>query len=182
MPTDPPTLVCLCICTYTSDFYVNHLREILATGLPRCLQKILLKPFNADTNNFYTFLQIWSLLWFSGNGVTNHFDILMKLILCRFSMPPQITIYDNGYRVSPFCFELWTCCFSGQVLLARTLGMFQGYSLDSYTLLDIASINSQVNGQANARLQRIKGDNAYMKPDNFIFHIKLYLGLQNRDK
>jgi hypothetical protein len=30
------------------------------------------------------------------------------------------------------------------------------------------SINSQVNEQANAGLQRIKGQIAYMKPENFI--------------
>ena len=50
------------------------------------------------------------------------------------------------------------------------------------TSLDVASINSQVNEQANAGLQRIKGHIAYMKPDNFLFHVKLFLGLLNKDK
>ena len=62
------------------------------------------------------------------------------------------------------------------------VGCSSGYSLDSYTSLDVAAINSQVNKQANAGLQRIKGHIAYMKPDNFMFHVKPFLGLQNRDK
>ena len=62
------------------------------------------------------------------------------------------------------------------------MGCSSGYSLDGYTSLDIASINSQVNEQANARLQKIKGHIPYMKPYNFMFHVKLFLGLQNRDK
>ena len=53
---------------------------------------------------------------------------------------------------------------------------------DGYTSLNVASINLQINEQANAGLQRIKGRIAYMKADNFMLHVKLFLGLQNRDK
>ena len=48
------------------------------------------------------------------------------------------------------------------------VGCSSGYSLDKYTTLDIATINSQINEQANAGLQRIKGQIAYMKPENFV--------------
>lgn len=35
-------------------------------------------------------------------------------------------------------------------------------------IIYMTSINSQVNEQANTDLQRIKGQIAYMKPDNFV--------------
>ena len=40
--------------------------------------------------------------------------------------------------------------------------------LDSYKSMDICGINSQVNEQANSGLQRIKGQLAYMKHNNFV--------------
>ena len=88
-------------------------------------------------------------------------------------------------QASPICFKPRTCSLQEQHLFSHWrghLGCSGCYSLDSYTSLDVASINSQVNEQANAGLQRIKGHIAYMKPDNFMFHVKLFLGLQNRDK
>ena len=43
----------------------------------------------------------------------------------------------------------------------------------------MGAINSQVNEQANAGLQRIKAHISYMKEDNFMFHVKLFLALTN---
>ena len=50
---------------------------------------------------------------------------------------------------------------------------------DGYTSLDVASINSQVNKQANAGLQRIKGRIAYM---NFVLCKTLSWIAKYRDK
>ena len=52
------------------------------------------------------------------------------------------------------------------------LDVSSGYSLDMYTTSQITSINSQVNEQANEGLQYTKGQIAYMKPENFMFHVK----------
>ena len=41
------------------------------------------------------------------------------------------------------------------------------------------AVNSQINEQANSGLQRIKGYIAYMKADNFKFHVKLFLACKN---
>ena len=60
--------------------------------------------------------------------------------------------------------------------------MLSGYSLDRYTSLDIVTINSQENEQANAGVQKIKGQIAYMKTENFMFHVKLLVSMHNRDK
>ena len=54
--------------------------------------------------------------------------------------------------------------------------------MDKYATQSMGNINSQVNEQANAGLQRIKGQLAYMKPDNFMFHVKLFLTVTNMDK
>ena len=88
-------------------------------------------------------------------------------------------ILRQWVQASPlYILKSWTCSlqehylFSGEVLLVRIRG---GYSLDNYASFDVASKNSQVNKQANAGLQRIKWSIAYMKPDNFMFHVKLLL-------
>ena len=52
--------------------------------------------------------------------------------------------------------------------------------MDAYKgRIDIKNINSQVNEQANAGLARIKGQLAYMVPENFTFHAALFLALKN---
>ena len=48
--------------------------------------------------------------------------------------------------------------------------------------MDIKTINSQVNEQANSGLQRIRGQLAYMKQSNFMFTLSLFLFVVNRDK
>ena len=54
--------------------------------------------------------------------------------------------------------------------------------MDTYKTLDTKSINSQINEQANAGLQRVKGQLANMKPGNFMFTLSLFLAITNKDK
>jgi len=55
--------------------------------------------------------------------------------------------------------------------------------MDTYrTRVDLKSLNSQVNEQANAGIARIKGQLAYMLPDNFMFHCALFLAMKNKKK
>ena len=57
------------------------------------------------------------------------------------------------------------------------------YSLDTYRLsVALRSINSQVNEQANAGLQIIRGQLAYMTLDNIMFTVSLFLCIKNKDK
>ena len=51
-----------------------------------------------------------------------------------------------------------------------------------YHSMDIKALNSQVNEQANAGLQQIRGQLAYMTPSNFILTLCLFLALCNQDK
>ena len=59
------------------------------------------------------------------------------------------------------------------------VGCSSGYNLDLYSVHK--SLNSQVNEQANAGLQHIKSQLAYMTFDNFVFHLCLFLSIKNRD-
>ena len=52
------------------------------------------------------------------------------------------------------------------------VGCSSGYNLDLYSVHK--SLNSQVNEQANAGLQHIKIQLAYMTFDNFVFHLCLF--------
>ena len=54
-------------------------------------------------------------------------------------------------------------------------------SLDTYKHMSLKEINSQVNEQANAGLQRIRGQLAYMTPQNFMFTISLFISVKNMD-
>ena len=54
--------------------------------------------------------------------------------------------------------------------------------MDDYRSAKLAGINSQVNEQANAGLQRIKSQLAYMNPENFKFTLSLFFSITNLDK
>ena len=47
--------------------------------------------------------------------------------------------------------------------------------------MSLKQINSQINEQANAGLQRIRGQLAYMTPENFMFTIALFFYVKNSD-
>ena len=115
-------------------------------------------------------------------------DIRQIQYQCELKMLHNTIIYDNScklYQYVPNCqpshFQN-TNFFVDLFHWRGHVGCSSGYSLDKYTTSDIATINSQVNEQANAGLQRIKGQIAYMKPENFMFHVKMILSIMTMDK
>ena len=111
-----------------------------------------------------------------------------EIFLTRFESPPKIIIYDNSCKLHQYILNREPTHFKDTLFFVDRfhwrghIGCSSGYSLDKYCTYDISSINSQVNEQGNAGLQRIKGQIAYMKPSNFMFHVKLFLGVTNMDK
>ena len=101
-------------------------------------------------------------------------------LVCQISI-----IYDNSCKLHQYILNRQPSHFKNTPFLVDRfhwrghVGCSSGYSLDRYATPQISSINSQVNEQANAGLQRTKGQIAYMKPDNFMFHI---LGITDMDK
>jgi len=83
----------------------------------------------------------------------------------RFTTAPLLTGIgiDSGCKLHQYVLNREPVHFKNSIFLVDRfhwqghMGCPSGYSLDSYTSLDVTSINSQVNEQANAGLQRIKG-------------------------
>ena len=111
-----------------------------------------------------------------------------EIFLTRFHQPPANIIYDNSCKLHQYILNRQPTHFQNTNFFVNRfhwrghIGCSSGYSLDKYTTPDITLINSQVNEQANAGLQWIKGQIAYMKPENFMFHVKLFLSVTNMDK
>ena len=85
-----------------------------------------------------------------------------EIFVCRFPTPPKMIIYDNGCKLHQYVLNCEPVHFKNTVFLVNRfhwqghMGYSSDYSLDGYTSLGIASINSQVNKQANAWLHESK--------------------------
>ena len=60
------------------------------------------------------------------------------------------------------------------------VGCSLGYCLDTYKHMSLREINLQVNKQANAGLQRIREQLAYMTPQNFVYYLFIYFSEEQR--
>ena len=131
------------------------------------------------------------------HGVCYGFEIMRRcesprvpfsIFTSRFNTPPKSIVYDNACKLHVYCLNRepalykQTRFFVDRFHWRGHVGCSRGYSLDSYQSMDVRSINSQVNEQANAGLQRIKAQLAYMKPDNFNFTLSMFLCITNMDK
>ena len=110
-----------------------------------------------------------------------------QIFKTRFTRPTENIVYDNSCRLHIYClnrepvFFQATRFFVDRFHWRGHVGCTSGYCLDKYPSQDIAQINSQINEQANAGLQRIKAQLSYMSLDNFIFHLSLFLAIKNVD-
>ena len=114
--------------------------------------------------------------------------IPFQIFLTRFLQPPKVIIYDNACKLHHYILNREPNHFKSTKFLVDRFhwkghaGCSSGYNLNKYPGFDMNAINSQVNEQANAGLQRIKAHISYMKEDNFMFHVKLFLALANNVK
>ncbi len=109
-----------------------------------------------------------------------------RIFKTRFPTPPERIVYDNACKLHQYSLNCEPHFRSTKFLVDRFhwkghVGCSRGYCLDAYSGLDSRSLNSQVNEQANAGLQRIRGQLAYMTPKNFVFHANLFLAIKNID-
>ena len=121
----------------------------------------------------------------TGESPKHPFEIFRS----RFETAPDVIIYDNACKLRQYCLNREPLFFKNTLFVMDRfhwkghVGCTSGYSLDTYRLsVDLRSINSQVNEQANAGLQRIRGQLAYMTLDNFMFTVSLFLCIKNKDK
>ena len=100
-----------------------------------------------------------------------------QIFRSRFTVAPKLIIYDNDCKLHQYCLNREPAFFGHTQFGVDCfhwhghIGCSAGYSLDKYrSVAEVRAINSQVNEQANAGLQHIKGQLAYMSADNFMFH------------
>ena len=93
----------------------------------------------------------------------------------RFHTAPRVIMCAN--RTNTVWTGSQTSSCSKPFSLAH-VGCSLGYCLDTYKHMSLKEINSQVNEQANAGLQR---QLAYMTPHNFMFTISLFILVKNMD-
>ena len=109
-----------------------------------------------------------------------------EIFRSRFPAPPKTIIYVNVCKLHQYCLNREPAFFSNTKFLVDRfhwkghIDCSTGYSLDAYKHSKFKEINSQVNEQANAGLQWIKGQLAYMSLDNFMFTLSLFLAVRTR--
>ena len=119
-------------------------------------------------------------LWHNANLQKIPFQIFFT----RFSQPPHVIVYDNGYKLHVYCLNLEPGYFQNTLFLVDHVhwrghtGCSSGYNLDLYEEPLLKTLNSQINEQANADLQKIRGQLAYMTPANFHFHLCLFISVK----
>ena len=131
------------------------------------------------------------------HGVCCGFEVMRKcespqhpftIFTTRFLQPPKRIIYDNACKLHAYSLNREPLLYKSTKFFVDRfhwrghIGCSKGYCLDSYKTSKCSQINSQVNEQANSGLQRIKGQLAYMKPENFVFTLSLFLYMNNMDK
>ena len=129
---------------------------------------------------------------FCPHGICYGFEVMQSCespmypfsILDHFRVAPHVIIYDNACKLHQYCLNREPRFFSNTLFVVDRfywrghVGCSAGYSLDTYKNMSLREINSQVNEQANAGLQRIRGQLAYMTPENFVYHIFVFFLLR----
>ncbi len=94
----------------------------------------------------------------------------------RFHAAPQVTIYVNACKLHQYCLNREPHFFPNILFVVDRfhwrghIGCSAAYCLDTYKRMSLKEINSQVNEQATAGLQCIRGQLAYMTPQNFTYY------------
>ena len=134
------------------------------------MQEVFIKSPDSNPRNLHNVLPAWSVLWFWSYGAAR---ITATSLRDLFETPPTTIIYDNSCKLHQYLLNREPTHFKDTRFFVDRfhwhghIGCSSGYSMDKYATQSISSINSQVNEQVNV-LQRIKGQLAYMKPDNFV--------------
>ena len=107
-----------------------------------------------------------------------------QILFTRFPQAPHVIVYDNGCKLHVYCLNQEPGYFQNTLFLVDRFhwrghtGCSSGYNLDLYGEPLLKTLNSQINEQANADLQKIRGQLAYMTPANFHFHLSLFISVK----
>ena len=101
-----------------------------------------------------------------------------------FPQLPPVIVYDNACKLHVYCLNREPGHLQNTLFLVDHFhwrgytGCSSGYNLDLYGEPLLKTLNSQINEQANADLQKIRGQLAYMTPANFEFHLSLFISVK----
>lgn len=129
---------------------------------------------------------------FCPHGVCYGFEVMVTaespnvpftFLKTRFEQPPEIVIYDNACNLFQYALNRDPAYFKETRFLIDSLHWpnhkkcAAGYEARSYPKL--RGINTQIVEQSNAKIRKLKSSLSYMKPENFIDTLKLFLWYSN---
>ena len=109
----------------------------------------------------------------------------MQIFFACFPQPPRVVVYDNACKLHVDCLNREPGHFQKTLFLVDHFhwrghtGCSSCYNLDLYGEPMLKTLNSQINEQTNADLQKIQGQLAYMTPANFQIHLALFISVKN---
>ena len=150
------------------------------------LSPVCLEPFTSLVPGIFTI--------YCQHGVCYGYEVMaqcespkipFQIFFTRFPQPPRVIVYDNGCKLHVYCLNREPGYFQNTLFLVDRFhwkghtGCSSGYNLDLYGEQLLKTLNSQINEQANADLQKIRGQLAYMTLANFHFHLSLFISVKN---
>ena len=109
-----------------------------------------------------------------------------EILKTRFETAPKVIVYDNACKLHQYALLREPEFFKNTLFLVDKFhwkghtACSLGYNLSLYESHDLLKrINSQINEQGNAGVQKLKGHLSYMTFGNFKFHVKLYYAIRN---
>lgn len=109
-----------------------------------------------------------------------------EILKTRFKTAPKVIVYDNACKLHQYALLREPVFFKNTLFLVDKfhwkghMACSLGYNLSMYETHDLLNrINSQINEQGNAGIQKLKGQLSYMTFWNFRFHVKLYYAVRN---
>ncbi len=110
------------------------------------------------------------------------FDVLMS----HFKKMPKNVIYDNCCQLCTYSLKREPSRFKNTRWLVdrfhfnkNHIGCSRGFCMDEYS--DLSKVNSEIREQENSLLRRLATQITYMRPENAICHIKVFLAIRNMD-
>ena len=108
------------------------------------------------------------------------------IIRTRFKVAPGVIVYDNACKLHQYALLRELVYFKDTIFVVDKFhwkghtACSLGYNLSIYETHELLhSLNSQINEQGNAGVQKLKGHLSYMTFGNFKFHVKLYYAIRN---
>ncbi len=164
----PPASTTSPLRDFQSSAFQADMKQIKTTKkvVDSCRRQSILRSPNPRSWHLHCVLPPWGVLWIRARSWH------------------AVFVYDNACKLHQYCLHREPRLFQNTLFLGACFlvdrfhwrghnGCSSGYNLHLYGEPNLKSLNSQVNEQTNADLQKIRGQLAYMTPLKFHFHLSL---------